>query len=205
MLFKFKVSTGFNSLHCSLGQVHYLFDFFFLKAQVLPFLLHLPDMESARVLPPKIPSPAQSAASKGELLPPPPPPPPQKEENSKALENAEEGKNESAPQQMLERGRTLKVADVSEATHESDVKEPASQGSAPLAEEEVQQKPVVGEAGSALRLSFWLLNLLVFSYEHPRGNTLVSYITWIGKCSHLDFLLLCFQERKRRRRKLDCL
>ncbi|XP_016543560.2 E3 ubiquitin ligase PQT3-like isoform X1 [Capsicum annuum] len=109
--------------------------------------LQVQDMESARVLPPKIPSPAQSAASKGELLPPPPPPPPQKEENSKALENAEEGKNESAPQQMLERGRTLKVADVSEATHESDVKEPASQGSAPLAEEEVQQKPVVGEAG----------------------------------------------------------
>ncbi|KAK6778764.1 hypothetical protein RDI58_025482 [Solanum bulbocastanum] len=110
--------------------------------------LQVQDMESARILPPKIPSPSQSAASKGELLPPPPPPPPLKEENSKAQEIAEEGKNGSAPQQMLERGRTLKVADVSEATHESvSVKEPVSPGSAPLADEEVQQKPVVGEAG----------------------------------------------------------
>ncbi|CAN4118793.1 unnamed protein product [Withania somnifera] len=107
--------------------------------------LQVQDMESARVLPPKVPSPSQSAASKGELLPPLPPP---KEENSKTQEVAEEGKNGSVPPQMLERGRTLKVADVSEATHESaGVKEPASRGSAPLADEEVQQKPVVGEAG----------------------------------------------------------
>ncbi|CAN4109478.1 unnamed protein product [Withania somnifera] len=108
--------------------------------------LQLQDMESARIVPPKMPSPSQSAASKGELLPPPPPLPP-KEENSKALEIAEEGKNGSAPQKTLERG-TVKVADVSEATHESaSAKEPASQGSAPFADEEVQQKPVVGEAG----------------------------------------------------------
>lgn len=105
------------------------------------------DMESARILPPKVPSPSQSAASKGELLPP-PPPPPLKEENFKAQEIVEGSKNGSAPQQMLERGRTLKVADVSEATHESvSVKEPASQGNDPLADEEVQQKPLVGEAG----------------------------------------------------------
>lgn len=119
----------------------------------MPLLLHIPDMESARVLPPKIPSPSQSAASKGELLPPPPPPPPLKEENSKAQEIVEESKNGSAPPQMLERVRTLKVADVSEATHDSvSVKEPASQGNDPLADEEVQQKPVVGEAGNGALL-----------------------------------------------------
>ncbi|XP_016435210.1 E3 ubiquitin ligase PARAQUAT TOLERANCE 3 isoform X2 [Nicotiana tabacum] len=107
--------------------------------------LQVQDMESARNLPPKIPSPSQSAASRGELLPP---PPPHKEEtSSKVQEIAEEGKNGSAPQQMVERGRISKVADVSEATHESvSVKEPASQGSAPLADEEVQQKHVAAEA-----------------------------------------------------------
>ncbi|XP_060177067.1 E3 ubiquitin ligase PQT3-like isoform X2 [Lycium barbarum] len=108
--------------------------------------LQVQDMESARNPPPKIPSPAQSAASKGELLPP--PPPPDTEENSKPQESAGEVKDGSAPQQMLDRGRTSKVADVSEATRESlSVKEHASQGSAPLVDEEVQQKAVVGEAG----------------------------------------------------------
>lgn len=123
-------------------------------AYVLSLLSHVPDMESARNLPPKIPSPSQSAASRGELLPP---PPPHKEEtSSKVQEIAEEGKNGSAPQQMVERGRISKVADVSEATHESvSVKEPASQGSAPLADEEVQQKHVAAEAGNdALLFTF---------------------------------------------------
>lgn len=165
-------------------------------------------MESARILPPKIPSPSQSAASRGEPLPPPPPPPPVKEENSKAQEIAEEGKNGSASQQMLERGRTLKVADVSEATHESvSVKEPVSPGSAPLADEEVQQKPVVGEAGNGA-LSFTSLDsqvIVFFLTEQLRGDALVSYFPWIGKCSHLDIVLLCFQEKKRRRKKHDCL
>ncbi|GAB2270760.1 hypothetical protein Dimus_005629, partial [Dionaea muscipula] len=41
----------------------------------------------------------------------------------------------------IEKGKTLKIPDISEATHESaSVKEPASQGSALLAEEEVQQR-----------------------------------------------------------------
>lgn len=121
-------------------------------AYVLSLLSHVPDMESARNLPPKIPSPSQSAASRGELLPP----PSHKEETSKVQETAEEGKNGSAPQQMVERGRTSKVADISEATHESvSVKEPASQGSAPLADEEVQQKHVAAEAGNdALLFTF---------------------------------------------------
>ncbi|XP_034932550.1 E3 ubiquitin ligase PARAQUAT TOLERANCE 3 isoform X1 [Populus alba] len=102
------------------------------------------DMESARCPPPKIPSPTQSAASKGEHKPSP------VNEESPILnkEIAEEEKPLIASQQVPEKVRTAKAVDVSEATHESiSVKEPASQGSAPLAEEEVQQKLAPGEAG----------------------------------------------------------
>ncbi|XP_028121509.1 E3 ubiquitin ligase PARAQUAT TOLERANCE 3-like isoform X2 [Camellia sinensis] len=120
------------------------------------------DMESKIPQPkmePKVPSPTQSAASKGEQLPPPQYthsavskgeqlPPPQNEEISKVRDAADQGTILSAPQKTLEKGRTGKVPNASEATHDSmSMKEPASQGSALLADEEVQQKLVSGEAG----------------------------------------------------------
>ncbi|XP_019150253.1 PREDICTED: zinc finger CCCH domain-containing protein 18-like [Ipomoea nil] len=108
--------------------------------------LQVQDMESARNPQPKVPSPSQSAASKGEKMPP--QPLLQKEETSRVQEVIEEVKVEIAPPQPLEKGRSSKVVDISEATHESiSVKEPASQGSAPLVDEEVQQKPAVSDAG----------------------------------------------------------
>lgn len=101
------------------------------------------DMESARCPQPKIPSPTLSAASMGEQKPI-----PVNEETPKIQDTADEGKAAIAPQQTAERARFAKVADMSEATHESmSVKEPAaSQGSAPLAEEEVQQRVAINEA-----------------------------------------------------------
>ncbi|XP_065624559.1 E3 ubiquitin ligase PQT3-like isoform X2 [Quercus suber] len=116
------------------------------------------DMESARCPQPKIPSPTLSAASKGE----------QKrstinEETPKIQDTAAEGKAAAIlPQQTAERARTAKTADISEATHESmSVKEPAaSQGSAPLAEEEVQQRVAVSDAGNVF------FNGIFFSLIH---------------------------------------
>ncbi|KAA8521356.1 hypothetical protein F0562_012025 [Nyssa sinensis] len=99
------------------------------------------DMESTRCLQPRIPSPTPSAASKGEQLPP-----PQNEETPNVKEIAEQDKVVNPPQKSPEKGPNAKCADVSEATLGS-VKEPASRGSAPLADEEVQQKPVSSEAG----------------------------------------------------------
>lgn len=93
----------------------------------------------------KVASPTQSAASKGLQVPA---PPPQREETSKIVETVEENKSANVPMKQ-EKGRIPKVPDVSEATHDSrTVKEAASQGSAPLADEEVQQKPLSGEAGN---------------------------------------------------------
>ncbi|PRQ49311.1 putative transcription factor C2H2 family [Rosa chinensis] len=90
------------------------------------------DMESARCPQPKIPSPTLSAASKGENKPL-----PLHEEALKTQETVDEVKPIPDPQQMLENVRNTKVADASEATHESmSAKEPASQGSAPLVDEE---------------------------------------------------------------------
>lgn len=101
-------------------------------------------MESARCPQPKIPSPTLSAASRGENKPL-----PLNEETLKTQETIDEVKPVLAPQPMLEKVRNTKVADVSEATHESmSVKEPASQGSAPLVEEEVQQRLASVEAGN---------------------------------------------------------
>lgn len=101
-------------------------------------------MESARCPPPKIPSPTSSAASKGELkiLP-------INEGTSYIQDTADERKAVSAQQQTSEQVKFPRPADVSEATHESmSVKEPASQGSAQVIEEEVQQKLVPTEAGN---------------------------------------------------------
>ncbi|KAJ6701037.1 RETINOBLASTOMA-BINDING PROTEIN 6 [Salix koriyanagi] len=102
------------------------------------------DMGSARCPQPKVPSPAQSVASRGEhkLSPG------NAESPILNKEITEEEKPIIASHLVPEKVRTAKAVDVSEATHESmSVKEPASQGSAPLAEEEVQQKLVPIEAG----------------------------------------------------------
>ncbi|KAK7265950.1 hypothetical protein RJT34_33576 [Clitoria ternatea] len=101
------------------------------------------DMESARCSQPKIPSPTSSAASKGEQKAP-----PVIAETTNIQEMTEDRKAVSAPQQTSEQVKNPRPTDVSEATHESlSVKEPASQGSAQLIEEEVQQKLVPLEAG----------------------------------------------------------
>lgn len=120
-------------------------------------------MESARCPQPKMPSPTLSAASKGE----------QKrstinEETPKIQETADEGKAAAIlPQQTVERARTAKAADISEATHESmSVKEPAaSQGSAPLAEEEVQQRMTVSDAGNVFFNGIFV-SLIHFFFVH---------------------------------------
>ncbi|KAL9326728.1 hypothetical protein ACSQ67_007373 [Phaseolus vulgaris] len=101
------------------------------------------DMESARCPQPKIPSPTSSAASKGELKVS-----PINEKATNILETVDDKKAVSAPLQTSEQVRNLRVADVSEATHESiSVKEPASQGSTQQVEEEVQQKLIPTDAG----------------------------------------------------------
>ncbi|GAV72822.1 DWNN domain-containing protein [Cephalotus follicularis] len=97
------------------------------------------DMESARCPQPRIPSPTMSVAFREEKNP-------VDEEIPVIKETIEEEKAVIASQQVSEKMKIAKVADVSEATSMS-VKEPASQGSAPLAEEEVQQKMAFGEAG----------------------------------------------------------
>lgn len=111
----------------------------------LSFEFDFSDMESARCPPPKIPSPTSSAASKGELkiLP-------INEGTSNIQDTADERKVVPAQQQTSEQLKFPRPADVSEATHESmSVKEPAaSQGTAQVIEEEVQQKLVPTEAGN---------------------------------------------------------
>ncbi|KAL7182740.1 hypothetical protein ACSBR1_041430 [Camellia fascicularis] len=102
----------------------------------------------------KIRSPTLSATSKGELVPPPQSsaskgeqgPPPQSEEISKVKETGYQLSAINAPQNTLEKGRIGKAAYASEAMHDSMSVKPASQGSALLADEEMQQKPVSGEA-----------------------------------------------------------
>lgn len=120
-------------------------------------------MQSARCPPPKVPSPTLSAASKGEqkLMP-------TVEETPAPKENADEFKGvTTVPVQTLEKPKiAAKAPDMSEATHESmSMKEPASQGSTPLVEEEVQQKMVAGEAGGN-RSSIILLGICLWSIGH---------------------------------------
>lgn len=111
---------------------------------------------------PKVPSPTQSVASKGEQMPAPAAP---KDAVAEVHEVVEEVKPSVAPHQTLEKIRVPKDADASEATHESaSVKEPASQGSALFVDEEVQQKPTVSEAGKPAFLCFSSGKKFVLSY-----------------------------------------
>ncbi|XP_073043057.1 E3 ubiquitin ligase PARAQUAT TOLERANCE 3-like [Primulina eburnea] len=94
----------------------------------------------------KVPSPTQSAASKGEQMPA---PQPQKEESSKIVDLVEDkAVNAPSSTQIQEKGKSLKVPDVSEATHDSkSVKETAITANTQLADEEVQQRLLSMEAG----------------------------------------------------------
>ncbi|KAJ7952532.1 DWNN domain, A CCHC-type zinc finger protein [Quillaja saponaria] len=108
-------------------------------------IYQVPDMEASRAPQPKIPSPTMSAASKGEQKAS---PSPANIGTAKIQEAVNDVKAVSAPQQTLEKLRLARTADLSEATHESmSVREQASQGSAQLVEEEVQQKMAPGDAG----------------------------------------------------------
>lgn len=113
-------------------------------------------MESARVAQPKVPSPTLSAASKGErnvqsVI----------EETTKTKEVEEEKVVTSGPQTLVEKVKATKVVDESEATHESiSVKEQASQGSALIVDEEVQQKMAASEAGNVARNNASVKNML---------------------------------------------
>ncbi|XP_024996165.1 E3 ubiquitin ligase PARAQUAT TOLERANCE 3 isoform X1 [Cynara cardunculus var. scolymus] len=107
---------------------------------------HVQDMESARCAPPqpKIASPSRSAASKGEQAPPP------NGETTMTRQGPGPAENDADPivqQPVSGKGKIAKAPDVSEATYESkSMMEPASQGSARVADDEVQQKQVPSEA-----------------------------------------------------------
>ncbi|XP_043698314.1 E3 ubiquitin ligase PARAQUAT TOLERANCE 3-like isoform X2 [Telopea speciosissima] len=105
-------------------------------------MLQIQDMESARSAQPKVPSPTFSATSKGEHVQP-----PSKDVTPDLKDTTNEKKpTMSAPQPSVEKVRIAKPMDFSEATRESaSVKEATSQCSAPLPEEEVQQKLQAGE------------------------------------------------------------
>ncbi|KAF5199143.1 DWNN domain, A CCHC-type zinc finger protein [Thalictrum thalictroides] len=91
----------------------------------------------------KAPAPTHSESSKGEQLPP-----IQKNESVDMQEPATEAKDAGAPRFSLGKGRDAKNVDACEATCDSmPVKVPMPHGSAPLAEEEMQQKPSASEPG----------------------------------------------------------
>ncbi|KAL8150863.1 hypothetical protein V2J09_020671 [Rumex salicifolius] len=99
------------------------------------------DMESSRCLQPKVASPTQSAAVKEEHMSPTSvkeTPKPKETENVEKLTNPP---SQPLIQQTSDNLKIAKVPDISEATHESaSAREPAFHGTAPPAEEEVQQK-----------------------------------------------------------------
>ncbi|MQL81922.1 hypothetical protein Taro_014371 [Colocasia esculenta] len=106
-------------------------------------LLQVQDMESARPAQVKAPSPTQSATSREEHKAPPP------KEQSEIKEAGDENEEKVTVMtaQSLE-NKTAKSVGPSEPTAESmGTKEPTSQESAPVLEEEVQEKLVSGEQG----------------------------------------------------------
>lgn len=106
-------------------------------------LLQVQDMESARCARSKVPSPSLSGCAKEANTAP------SRLDMPNVKENITEKKPPvNQPQQSSEKNRSAKTGEPHEATHESmSTKEPLSQESAPLVEEEVQQKfPVVEPA-----------------------------------------------------------
>ncbi|KAA3469094.1 DWNN domain isoform 1 [Gossypium australe] len=137
------------------------------------------DMESARCPQPKIPSPTASAASKGEQKPV-----SAKEECPDVYDKANEVKV-AIPQQVLEKVKVVKAADASEATLESmSVKEPASQGSAPLAEEEVQQKVASGDAGKKKKKKKVRLVANELQWKTPQDLAAENYMMSMGPSAY---------------------
>ncbi|KAH1106413.1 hypothetical protein J1N35_010181 [Gossypium stocksii] len=137
------------------------------------------DMESARCPQPKIPSPTASAASKGEQKPV-----SAKEECPDVYDKANEVKV-AIPQQVLEKVKVVKAADASEATLESmSVKEPASQGSAPLAEEEVQQKVASGDAGKKKKKKKVRLLANELQWKTPQDLAAENYMMSMGPSAY---------------------
>ncbi|KAL1300127.1 hypothetical protein HN51_044812 [Arachis hypogaea] len=135
------------------------------------------DMESARCPQLKLPSPTSSAASKGEpkvsLV---------HEGMTNVPETVDAKKTVSAPA-PLQTSEQVKprMPDVSEATHESmSVKEPASQGSAQLVEEEVQQKMVPAEAGKKKKRKKVRLPANDFQWKTPHDLGAESYMMPMG-------------------------
>ncbi|KAF8392409.1 hypothetical protein HHK36_022751 [Tetracentron sinense] len=103
------------------------------------------EMESSRCPQPKVLSPTLSVVSNGEKMPS-----HCNDLTTNEKEIANEGKAAfvNVSQQSLDEGWTAKNADTSEATLQlMSLKEPTSQGSVPLVEEEVQQKLAAGEPG----------------------------------------------------------
>ncbi|GLU05558.1 hypothetical protein SLE2022_226550 [Rubroshorea leprosula] len=120
------------------------------------------DMESARCPQPKIPSPTTSAASKGEqkpLL--------ASEEPRNVMDKVDEAKPAVPPIQIFEEVKTAKAIDASEV-ESMNMKEPASQGSAPLAEEEVQQKLAAAEAGKKKKKKKTRLPATDLQWKNPQ-------------------------------------
>ncbi|KAM1584444.1 hypothetical protein ACFX1Z_037422 [Malus domestica] len=138
------------------------------------------DMESARCPQPKIPSPTVSAASKGDekQLP-------QNEEPPKFPESEDDVKPVLPQQQILERVRTTIVADASEATRESmSVKEPASQGSIPLVEEEVQQRMASGDAGKKRKKKKIRVPVNDMQWRNPQDFAAENYMMPMGPAAY---------------------
>ncbi|GMJ00413.1 hypothetical protein like AT5G47430 [Hibiscus trionum] len=138
------------------------------------------DMESARGPQPKIPSPTTSAASKGEQKPV-----SAKEESPDVRDKANEMKETIPPHQILENVKTTKLADASEATLESmSVKEPASQGSVPLVEEEVQQKVASEEAGKKKKRKKVRLPANDLQWKTPQDLAAENYMMSMGPSAY---------------------
>ncbi|KAL4323469.1 hypothetical protein GQ457_11G022500 [Hibiscus cannabinus] len=138
------------------------------------------DLESSRCPQPKIPSPTTSAASKGEQKPV-----SAKEECPVVNEKANEVKVASPPLQALAKVKVAKPADASEATLESiSVKEPASQGSAPLTEEEVQQKAASGEAGKKKKKKKARLLANDLHWKTPQDLAAENYMMSMGPSAY---------------------
>ncbi|XP_038995870.1 E3 ubiquitin ligase PQT3-like isoform X2 [Hibiscus syriacus] len=141
------------------------------------------DMESARGLQPKIPSPTTSAASKGEQKPV-----SAKEESPDVKDKANDLKKAIPSQQILEKVMTTKLAEASEATLESmSVKEPASQGSAPLVEEEVQQKMASGEAGKKKKKKKVRLPANDWQWKTPQDLAAENYMMSMGPSAYSPY------------------
>ncbi|XP_021897730.1 E3 ubiquitin ligase PQT3-like isoform X3 [Carica papaya] len=138
----------------------------------------VPDMESARCPPPRFPSPTTSAASRGEH---------QKaasavQETLAVKEVVEEGQAVSGLKSAIEKVQTAKtVIDASEATHESSsMKEAALHGSAPVVEEEVQQKLVSGELGKKKKKKKARVLVNDLQWKGPQDQLAENYMMPMG-------------------------